>query len=65
MESQAKKRTRKDIDNEPAETEPNGHFARFLVIESLQPENPLSRLSPFVIEKVIVSLAGSLESVKN
>ena len=39
-------------------------FSRFLVVESTQPDQPLSKLSPFVIEKVSVSLSGSSKSVK-
>ena len=64
MDPQTKKRTRKDYDNEQAESESTGPFARFLIIESLHPEKPLAKLSPFVIEKVLVSLAGSPKSVK-
>ena len=64
MDTQTKKRTRKELDNEQADVEPNGSFPRFLTIESLQPDNPLSKLSPFVIEKVLVSVAGSPKSVK-
>ena len=64
METQTKKRTRKELENEPADVEPTGPFARFLIIEFLNSEHPLSKLSPFVIEKVLVSLAGSPKSVK-
>ena len=47
-----------------ADFEPIGPFAPFLIIESLNSEHPLSKLSPFVIEKVLVSLAGSPKFVK-
>ena len=40
------------------------HFFCFLIIESKVPDQPLSKLSPFVIEKVLVGLAGSPKSVK-
>ena len=59
-----KKKTCKEFDNELPEVESTGLFARFLIIESLKPEKPLSKLSPFVIEKVFVSVAGSPKSVK-
>ena len=36
----------------------------FLIIESSKPDQPLTRLSPFVIEKVLVPLAGLPKSVK-
>ena len=64
MDTQTKKRTRKELENEQAEVESTGTFARFLIIESLENEKPLAKLSPFVIEKVLVSLAGSPKSVK-
>ena len=62
MENQTKKkkqkRTHKELENEPADVEATGPFACFLIIESLNSEHPLSKLSPFVIEKVPVSLAA-------
>ena len=39
-------------------------FARYLIIESKNPEKPITSLSPFVIEKIIESTAGSVKSVK-
>ena len=39
-------------------------FPRFLLIDSNVPEQPLSKLSPFVLEEVLVGLAGSPKSVK-
>ena len=39
-------------------------FPRFLIIESTKVDEPLTKLSPFVIEKVLVSVAGSPKSVK-
>ena len=64
MDTQTKKRTRKELDSDQADVEPNGSFLRFLKIETLQPDNPLSKLWPFVNEKVLVSVAGSPKSVK-
>ena len=64
MDTQKQKRTRKEFDNELPEVESTEPVARFLIIESLEPEKPLSKLSPFVIEKVLVSVAGSPKSVK-
>ena len=55
---------RKELENEPVDFELTGPFARFLIIESLNSGHPLSKFSPFVIEKVFVSLAGSPKSVK-
>ena len=64
MDTQNNKRTRKELDNEQADVESTGSFPRFLTIESLKPDNPLSKMSSFVIEKVLVSVAGSPKSVK-
>ena len=61
------KRSRPDSDSEP-DSEPSQQsttvFPRFLIIESLQEDKPLSKLSPFVIEKSIQSMAGTAKSVK-
>ena len=57
-----KKRSREQSDSDNGQT--SSSFARFLIIESNNPEQPLSKLSPFVIEKVLVSVAGSPKSVK-
>ena len=42
----------------------NDTFPRFLVIQSQDGSNPVTSLSPFVIEKQIESLIGTPESVK-
>ena len=65
MDTQTKKRTRKELGNEQAEVKSTGTFARFMIIKSLETEKLLAKVSPFVIEKVVVSLAGSPKSIKN
>ena len=42
----------------------NTAFPRFLLIESAVPDEPLTKLSPLVIQKVLVSIAGNPKSVK-
>ena len=42
----------------------NDMFARFLVIQSQDSSNPVTSLSPFVIEKQIEALIGTPKSVK-
>ena len=42
----------------------NDTFARFLVIQSQDSSNPVTSLSPFVIEKQIEALIGTPKSVK-
>ena len=42
----------------------NDTFARFLVIQSQDGSNPVTSLSPFIIEKQIESLIGTPKSVK-
>ena len=62
MDHQNKKRNRDALDAEldnAQSTSPS--FPRFLIIESTVPDEPLSKLSPFVIEKVLVGLAGMNE----
>ena len=56
-----KKRTHAQLDSDSE----NGNamlYPRFLVIESTDPNRPLSKLSPFVIEKCISSIATSPKS---
>ena len=73
------KRSRQMTDNESDEDIPHsdstamaqltssavqsGVYPRFLVVESLE-EDPITKLSPFVIEKVISGLIGEPKSVK-
>ena len=66
MEQQTKKRTREQVDTDSDNDQgPSlSTFPRFLIIESTKQDQPLTKLSPFVIEKVLVSLAGSPKSVK-
>ena len=64
MDHQNKKRTRDQLDADSETTSPTSPFPRFLLIESTIPEQPLSKLSPFVIQKVLLSVAGSPKSVK-
>ena len=39
-------------------------FPRVLIIESTKADQPLTKMSPFLTEKVLVSLAGSPKSEK-
>ena len=64
MEPQNKKRTRDQLDADSETTKSTSPFPRFLLIESTVPDQPLSKLSPFVIQKVLMSVAGSRKSVK-
>ena len=64
MDSQNKKRTRDQLDADSETTQSTSPFPRFLLIESTVPDQPLSKLSPFVIQKVLMSVAGSPKSVK-
>ena len=59
-----KKRSREQVDSDSDNGQSTSSFPRFLIIESSKPDQPLTKLSPFVIEKVLVSLAGSPKSVK-
>ena len=40
------------------------HFPRFLVIESIEENQNITSLSPFVIQKVILGIAGKPENIK-
>ena len=65
MDHQNKKRNRDALDADQDNSQSTSvAFPRFLIIESTVPDQPLSKLSPFVIEKVLVGLAGSPKSVK-
>ena len=65
MDYQNKKRT---LDQQDADMDYEQStyysFPRFLLIDSNVPEQPLSKLSPFVLEEVLVGLAESPKSVK-
>ena len=64
MDPQTKKRTRYQLDADSENPQPTSPFPRFLLIESTVQDQPLSKLSPFVIQKVLVSTAGPPKSVK-
>ena len=40
------------------------HFPHFIVIESLDSSNPVTKLSPFIVEKQVQSILGTPKSVK-
>ena len=64
MDHQNKKRNRDALDADQDNSQSiSVAFPRFLIIESTVPDQPLSKLSPFVIEKVLVGLARSPKSV--
>ena len=61
------KQQRHDSDNEPntsAYFKSMDNFARFLIIKSDEGEDPITNLSPFVIEKQIEAILGTPKSVK-
>ena len=64
MEQQTKKRSRDQLHTDSDNGQMPTSFPRFLIIESTKPDQPLAKLSPFLIEKVLVSIAGSPKSVK-
>ena len=64
MDQQTKKRPRDQLETDSDNGQAPTSFPRFLIIESTKADQPLTKLSPFVIEKVLVSLAGSPKSVK-
>ena len=39
------------------------HFPRFILVESKEENKPVTSLSPFVIQKVIQSIAGEPENI--
>ena len=60
MDHQTKKRNRDQLDADQENVQSNSSvFPRFLMIESTVPDQPLSKLSPFVIQKVLKGLVGS------
>ena len=64
MDNPNKKRSREQEENDSDHGHSNTVFPRFLLIESVVPEEPLTKLSPFVIQKVLVSIAGNPECEK-
>ena len=59
---------RSDSDNDEIDTSTifrtQENFAKFLIIESTNKDKPITSLSPFVIEKQIEALIGTVKSVK-
>ena len=65
MDTRNKKRTRSQLDSDSENETGNATlYLRFLIIESTDPSRPLSKLSPFVIEKGISSIATSPKSCR-
>ena len=63
MDSQNRTRTRSQLDSDSENDTGNATlYPRFLIIESTDPSRPLSKLSPYVIEKCISSIATSPKS---
>ena len=64
----------KDKDTSDAEISDNGdnitndtttqHFPRFLLIESIEENQNITSLSPFVIQNVILGIDGEPENIK-
>ena len=59
-----KKAKRVLSDSESEYSIPSTTFARFLVIESADSSKPVTKLSPFIIEKSISAILGTPKSVK-
>ena len=56
-----------DENNQPPTTSTNDttqHFPRFILLESKEENRQMTSLSPFVIQKVILSIAGEPENIK-
>ena len=64
MEQQTRKGSRDQLDMDSDNGQMPTSFPQFLMIESTKPNQALAKLSPSVIEKVLVSIAGSPKSVK-
>ena len=64
MDNPNKKRSPETDDNDSDHGHVNTAFPPFLLIESALPEEPFTKLSPFVIPKVLVSIAGNPKPVK-
>ena len=68
MASSTHKRQRPDFDDDEHEASTiftsQENFAKYLIIESLNKEKPITTLSPFVIEKQIEAAIGTAKSVK-
>ena len=68
MATLTNKRPRSDSDGDEIDTSTifrtQENFAKFLIIESTNKDKPITSLSPFVIEKQIEALIGTVKSVK-
>ena len=66
MASSTQKRPDCDDDEHEAPTifTSQENFAKYIIIESLNKEKPITSLSPFVIEKQIEAASGTANSVK-
>ena len=68
MATLTNKRPRSDSENDEIDTSTifrtQENFAKFLIIESTNKDKPITSLSPFVIEKQIEALIGTVKSVK-
>ena len=68
MATLTNKRPRSDSDGDEIDTSTifrtQENFAKFLIMESKNPEKPITSLSPFVIEKQTEALIGTPKSVK-
>ena len=65
-QTQNNKRLRNDYSDSDTDTgtSTSQQFPRFLIIESIEEDKQIAKLSPFVIEKQIESIAGIPKSVK-
>ena len=63
-QKKAKRALSSDSESDSECQNPSSHFPRFLVIEAEDSSNPITRLSPFIIEKQISSILGTAKSVK-
>ena len=61
---------KRPLSDSESETEPSTystfsiHFPTFIVIESKDPSHPVTKLSPFVVEKQLHSILGTAKSVR-
>ena len=51
-------------DNEDGASTSNTNFSKFIVLTSKDENKPLSKVSPFVLQKLIHGTAGSVHKVK-
>ena len=57
-----------DENSQPPTTSTNDtpqHFPRFILVESKEEGRQITSLTPFLIQKVIQSIAGEPENIKN